>query len=51
MDILLIFIGLISLLFIAWLVGVIRETHEKTLGIEEKLANIETLLEKNSDNK
>lgn len=37
--------GLMIIFFIAWLIGIIRETHEKTLAIERKLEKIEKILE------
>jgi len=38
-------IGLIIIIYIAWLIGIIKETHEKSLAIEAKLDNIEKMLE------
>lgn len=37
---------LIIIIYIAWLIGIIKETHEKSLVIETKLDNIEKMLEK-----
>lgn len=52
MGLLVIFFGSIALLFfILWIVELIRETHKKTVQIEERVANIEALLEKLNNNK
>jgi len=36
---------IVMIFFIAYLVGIIRETHEKTLSIEEGVKNIENIVE------
>ncbi|SCX96378.1 hypothetical protein [Alkaliphilus peptidifermentans] len=52
MALLLIFFGSIGLIFfILWLVELIRETHKTSVKIEERVANIELLLEKLNNNK
>lgn len=36
---------IIIMFFIAYLIGIIKETHEKTLSTEERVKNIEKILE------
>ena len=46
MILLLVFILIIIIMFfIAYLIGIIKETHEKTLSTEECVKNIEKILE------
>lgn len=36
---------IVIIIFIAYLIGIIRETHAKTLSTEERVKNIEKILE------